>query len=329
MNREEFMRQLEQMLGGISESERSEALSFYQDYFDDAGPENEGAVIRELGSPGKVAAIIKADLNSSSRDYGQFTEHGFVDDRIKEGENMPQPSEEKKQEDEGEKQGFGQKEYWQNRWEQAKQSFQGQRKEDGGPYGGTQDTYGSQAGSGYGGGQTYGGENSYGGSNSDNAYGPYSQTGNTYGGSYGSYTGSSRPRRRYRDPRRRSGGNLLLIIIVIIVLSPLILGLGAGAVGVIFGAIGGILGLALGIIAAVFGCLVGGIASIVWGVIKCFVSPGVGILAIGTGSLAIALGILGLILLVWLFGKVLPWLVRKLVALCSKLLHNGRGGAKA
>ena len=68
MNRAQFMEQLKRLLSDISAAERDEALEYYNNYFDDAGPENEAAVIRELGSPGKVAAIIKADLNESSED---------------------------------------------------------------------------------------------------------------------------------------------------------------------------------------------------------------------------------------------------------------------
>ena len=49
---------------GYTESERKAALEYYQDYFEDAGAENEGKVIQELGSPGKVAAIIRADLEN-------------------------------------------------------------------------------------------------------------------------------------------------------------------------------------------------------------------------------------------------------------------------
>ena len=66
MNRKQFMEQLERLLSDISEAERQEALEYYEGYFDDAGPENEGEVIRELGNPGKVAAIIKADLQENS-----------------------------------------------------------------------------------------------------------------------------------------------------------------------------------------------------------------------------------------------------------------------
>ena len=73
MSRKEFMEQLARLLGGISESERQEALDYYNSYFDDAGPENEAAVIQELGSPGKVAAIIKADLADDGGDFGEYT----------------------------------------------------------------------------------------------------------------------------------------------------------------------------------------------------------------------------------------------------------------
>ena len=65
MDRARFMQELEKLLADISETERQDALDFYNSYFDDAGAENEASVLRELGSPRKVAAIIKADLKGS------------------------------------------------------------------------------------------------------------------------------------------------------------------------------------------------------------------------------------------------------------------------
>ena len=62
MSREEFMRQLEALLTDISEEEKREALSYYRSYFEDAGEENEERILKELESPQKVAATIKADL---------------------------------------------------------------------------------------------------------------------------------------------------------------------------------------------------------------------------------------------------------------------------
>ena len=61
MSRTEYMRELEALLHGISKEEREEALQYYNDYFDDAGSENEQNVIEELESPEKVAMKIKAD----------------------------------------------------------------------------------------------------------------------------------------------------------------------------------------------------------------------------------------------------------------------------
>lgn len=77
MNRVEFMRQLEMLLSDVTPSERGEALQFYNDYFDDAGAENEQEVIKALGSPAKVAATIKTDLSGNSA--GEFTENGYRD----------------------------------------------------------------------------------------------------------------------------------------------------------------------------------------------------------------------------------------------------------
>lgn len=64
MNRAEFMRELEALLQDVSREERAEALQYYNDYFDDAGVENEQTIIQELGSPKKVAEEVKAGLKS-------------------------------------------------------------------------------------------------------------------------------------------------------------------------------------------------------------------------------------------------------------------------
>lgn len=69
MNRAEFMRQLENLLQSIPAAEREEALQYYNDYFDDAGDENEQDVIEALGNPARVAENIKRDLLESG--YGE------------------------------------------------------------------------------------------------------------------------------------------------------------------------------------------------------------------------------------------------------------------
>lgn len=83
MRKEEFMKQLETLLADISEEERREALSYYWSYFEDAGEENEERILRELESPKKVAATIKADLKTDQgAESAAYTEHGFEDARF-------------------------------------------------------------------------------------------------------------------------------------------------------------------------------------------------------------------------------------------------------
>lgn len=76
MSRWEFMRQLEELLSDISPNEREEALQYYNDYFNDAGKENEKEVMEALGTPQQVAKTVKEGL-SENGSTGEFTENGF------------------------------------------------------------------------------------------------------------------------------------------------------------------------------------------------------------------------------------------------------------
>lgn len=73
------MRQLESLLQNISATEREEALQYYNEYFNDAGPENEQNVIEALGNPMKVAENIKKTFS------------GMVMERIAARRSMPKP----------------------------------------------------------------------------------------------------------------------------------------------------------------------------------------------------------------------------------------------
>lgn len=67
MNKEEFLRKLEQLLSDISEEERKDAIAFYRSYFEDAGEGNEASILKELESPEKVAEAIKSDLSDAEQ----------------------------------------------------------------------------------------------------------------------------------------------------------------------------------------------------------------------------------------------------------------------
>lgn len=85
MNRIEYMRELGTLLQGMPKEEREEALQYYNDYFDDAGSENEEKIIRELGSPKKLAETILAGVGGETADseaYGEYGERGYRDSRF-------------------------------------------------------------------------------------------------------------------------------------------------------------------------------------------------------------------------------------------------------
>ena len=89
MSRTEYMRELDELLHGISKEEREEAMQYYNDYFDDAGSENEEKVIEELGSPAKLAETIRAGINGNADEaesYGEYGERGYQDRRFESSE---------------------------------------------------------------------------------------------------------------------------------------------------------------------------------------------------------------------------------------------------
>lgn len=76
MDRAEFMKRMTALLSDVPLAEREEAIQYYNDYFDDAGEENEQGVIASLGSPEDIARSIKAGLLDGGS-TGEFTESGF------------------------------------------------------------------------------------------------------------------------------------------------------------------------------------------------------------------------------------------------------------
>ncbi|MEG1446394.1 MAG: hypothetical protein RSC58_03910 [Ruthenibacterium sp.] len=65
MNRTEFLAALAAKLVDVTDDEREEAIQYYNEYLDEAGSENEESAIAELGTPEKVANIIRANCGFS------------------------------------------------------------------------------------------------------------------------------------------------------------------------------------------------------------------------------------------------------------------------
>lgn len=61
MNKEEFILELEKKLKRLPKEEKESAITYYKEYFQDAGIENEEKVIQEIGKPSQVASQIMAN----------------------------------------------------------------------------------------------------------------------------------------------------------------------------------------------------------------------------------------------------------------------------
>lgn len=79
MNKESFLKRLDELLQDIDAIEREEALNYYRDYFEDAGVEHEQEIIHELESPEKVAQTIKEGLGifEENTDYSNNEIHQY------------------------------------------------------------------------------------------------------------------------------------------------------------------------------------------------------------------------------------------------------------
>ena len=76
MTRSEYLSELDSHLISLPREERNMAVKFYEEYFDEAGPENEQAVIADLGKPFNLARSIigETSLYSQSMVYLKYKE---------------------------------------------------------------------------------------------------------------------------------------------------------------------------------------------------------------------------------------------------------------
>ncbi len=233
MNRAEFMRRLTELLGDVAPTEREEAIQYYNDYFDDAGEENESGVIASLGTPEELARTIKAGLNDGGNG-GEFTESGFSG-------YTQTPKDEIVKVQDGDAAGRTDSGAGQADAAYSEAAGCGEAQ-------GSGEFRGTQSGSGYYEGAYYKrpeGDGVYGGrQNTGNYRNPYEESGSQENTSYeqsGSYgTGTSYGQgKAAKEPM--SGGMIALIVVLAVLTSPVWIGL-----------LGGFLGVAAGLIAVLF-----------------------------------------------------------------------------
>lgn len=345
MDRAQFMQQLERLLSDISEAERQEALDYYESYFDDAGEDQEAEVIQELGSPGKVAAIIKADLKESNDRYAEYTELGYEDSRTREPGQMP------------------------DKYTAVARTNSGKQQEDSGREGGQNQTYeGTGFGAGSGTERRFGRDRARGrfeeafsraGEQMDQAFNrageQFDQAFNQAGEQFDQARSraeeqfhrarnraeerrereQNRARERYDRTRSRAeqGGHpekgknntgFILLLILLVFASPFITGAAGGILGVVITILLLPFLVVFGIGAAAVGVLAGGVGTIAAGIGMCFGNPAGGILTVGIGCMLMALGIVLGVVTIWAAFRLIPRFFRWIRDFLYRIFHKER-----
>ncbi len=316
MKREDFISQLERLLEGVAEEEKKEALSYYRSYFEDAGEENEERILKELESPEKVAATIKADLGmDGAGGEGEYTERGFEDSRFVQKNPVSLRKNTAGKGQEASPDGY------QSQPAGSSQSYAGASGSTGhsqsyagasGSTGHSQGYADASGSSGYSQGYNTGSSQGY---TSTGGGSGHSQSYTSAGGSSGygqSYADAGRGYKGYSsnsgDGRStysgRTGMEILLIVIIAVVTSPIWL-------GAVTGLAGGVLGLAIAAVCVAGSLFIAGFVLVGTGIGQMAAgSLAVGFGLSGAGLLLLALAVLAAILCVWVCGKLVPWLLR-------------------
>lgn len=254
MRKEEFLSELERRLSVISEEERTEAMAFYRSYLEDAGEENEEAVIAELESPQKIAESILNDLGVEVGAEPETVDVYEAKERVAEAAH------------------------------EIVEFCDGANKQE--------DT------------------NSYYNTSDSQQTGYYNQPNESYGNSYDD---------SYSNQQKNNAGMNALLIVLAVLTAPIWLTVLAGVASVLFGFICTVFGIMVAVVAAMVTLIVTGIVLAVVGIGTTMGgNPAAGIGLMGGGFIVLALGVLALVLVVWVFGTVVPWLVKGIVKLCRK-----------
>jgi uncharacterized membrane protein len=273
--------------------EREEALKYYNGYFEDAGEDHEEEIIKELGTPKKVAAIIKADLNSNAEERearGYFTEKGYEDtsyhddkyEIVGAGKNKSKSNNSESSNPDNS-----------NRTESRQNSYQ----------------YGQ-------------GKNKNQNENNRQGFG-YQQ--NSYSQTSTGNQGTD-PRQGYAQgkagaSRNTRNSNTGLILLIAIFTFPVWLPILLSVFGIVIGVVTTIIGLIFGFGAAGVALIGVGIALFIAGLVQISI-PFFGILMIGGGLVVLGIGMLLTLACVLLCKKVLPALIRGVVNICRLPFKN-------
>lgn len=316
MTKYEFLGDLSRLLKDLPEEERKQALHYYEDYFADAGEDNEQEVLNELGSPENIAELIKAD-SPDEITYG---------DGASTHATAPlQPYKAAGQEHSetiSDNASDGTPDSTQNDYAQSDDSWHNM---SGNTFGDTKDaaynsgsdnSWRNMSGDSSGNQQSHTGYTN-GGASQNNAFGPQqSNTGYTNGGTSQNNTSGAKQSAGNQSSGLFSGmdnTNLVIMIIVLVVTSPIWGSVLLGIASFLLGVLGALVGIFAALIFGGGGSAIGGIVAIAAGFIALLAGHAAsGILTIGVGCLLFSLGSAFCYLGVFLAIRLIPLLWRQL-----------------
>ncbi len=282
MNRIEYMRRLAALLQDVPAEERVATMQYYNDYFDDAGEENEEKVIEELGSPEQVAAEMKVGLGRRTEESGEFRETGYANPQF-ERKEVPVKYQDTERHNSG-------------------------NQYSGSSYGGGQER--RNGASSYGGNQSRGkGEDAYmGGQTGSN----YQYNGNSQ------YSGQHEKQSPVRKPWTSSGLKAILIFLIILIAAPVLIPLAVAFVCCVFAF--GIAGFAIFIVLAAVAVVLAlsGLVLFIKGMLTMAVNPAAAMAAMGAGMMLGVIGTIATVAAVRLCMIVIPGLFRFMINICKK-----------
>lgn len=228
MNKQEYLSELEAHLASLSEEERNDALRFYEEYFEDAGPENEQQVISELGKPFALAKSIICEQSAYSKSKS------FANYKASISANYNSAASEEVEPDVAPDTAPQQPHTQYTAYNYADSNSSSASNENTDEKFGSYDKY----------------KESYGGYNNDAAYSSNTNTNNNnYDNSYkrnGSYSRSS------SAGSSDTVGFVLFVLLIVFVIAPAVIILGCIAFGLLIGAVGCLIGALVVLLVAIF-----------------------------------------------------------------------------
>ncbi len=301
MDKKEFIRQLHQMLSDLPEEERREAVSYYEEYLEDAGPEQEAQTLAELGSPEQVAATIRENLYTDPVQNGVYTETGYHD-RAEQGGKLeldhftqivPQQT-------------IGNVEDTEDDTEKTSEDNRNYQ---------TKSTAGRQEG-GYFSQENTGSSRDRGDTNQEADR--IKAAGNRAGGKQASWQ---------KKKEGMSKETKALLIVLALLFSIPLAAIALSVIAVIVGVMITVFGVTISFIAITGACLLTGVVLVVVGIANIFSASPAGILLCGLGFLFFGAGMLFLIATVFVCKTLLPILAKGFVSLCRLPFQKGENMA--